>query len=94
MHHVERDGGWFKLERKRLFRAALACRAQLISLGPTKTTLEVTAEDLTTARRLVRELVALVEGAPPALSNVPGRADDAELDRLLDGGGGSDPAGP
>lgn len=64
MHHVERDGGWFKLERKRTLRSAIPCRLQLVSLGPGQTALEVKAPDVPTAERLVRELATLAANAP------------------------------
>lgn len=61
LRRVERHEGWFRLERKRIFRPDVACRLVLISTGTGQTALEVEAATQNLANRLGQELIALAK---------------------------------
>lgn len=61
IHKLEREEGWFDLERKRFLRANVSCRLTLVSSGDLRTALEVEAATVALAEAMVGELLALVE---------------------------------
>ena len=56
LRRVERYEGWFRLERKRMFRPDISCQLRLVSAGNGRTAIEVEATAEPLACKLAAEL--------------------------------------